>query len=232
MDVRTWHLDGDRSADMIARDLSELREALLRLAGQVESQIERATLALRRLDEAEALAVREDDRQINEAQAVLRERCFAVISGQRPDDRALRLLISIQYISLELERMGDYAVRIARRTSMLAQLAERRPLRAEFGLMGELATQQVRDILDALIEVDTERARAVAAQDTQIDRLYERVFDSVVQELAAAENGSDQVLRAVTLLQVAHDLERIGDRVTNVAEDIVFLDTGEVVELG
>ncbi|MBO0746097.1 MAG: phosphate signaling complex protein PhoU, partial [Candidatus Dormibacteraeota bacterium] len=205
-------------------------------AGQVESQIEQATLALRALDEEEALAVRDGDRQINEAQAVLRERCFAVISQQRPDDRQLRLLISIQYISLELERMGDYAVRIARRTGMLAQLSERRPLRAEFGLMGELATQQVRDILDALIEVDTERARAVAAQDTNIDRLYERVFDDVVQELGClqGEGGpqSDQVLRIVTLLQVAHDLERIGDRVTNVAEDIVFLDTGEVVELG
>ncbi len=219
---------------MIERDLQDLREALLRLAGQVEAQIERATLALRALDEEEALAVREGDRQINEAQAVLRERCFAVISQQRPDDRQLRLLISIQYISLELERMGDYAVRIARRTEMLAQLSDRQPLRAEFGLMGELATQQVRDILDALIEVDTERARAVAAQDTQIDRLYERVFDAVVQELGCLQNGppSDQVLRIVTLLQVAHDLERIGDRVTNVAEDIVFLDTGEVVELG
>lgn len=221
---------------MIERDLQDLREALLRLAGQVESQIEQATLALRALDEEEALAVRDGDRQINEAQAVLRERCFAVISQQRPDDRQLRLLISIQYISLELERMGDYAVRIARRTGMLAQLSERRPLRAEFGLMGELATQQVRDILDALIEVDTERARAVAAQDTNIDRLYERVFDDVVQELGClqGEGGpqSDQVLRIVTLLQVAHDLERIGDRVTNVAEDIVFLDTGEVVELG
>lgn len=219
---------------MIERDLHDLREALLRLAGQVESQIERATLALRALDEAEAREVREGDHQINQAQAVLRERCFAVISQGHADDRQLRLLISIQYISLELERMGDYAVRIARRTGMLAQLSDRTPLRAEFGLMGELATQQVRDILDALIEVDTERARAVAAQDTHIDRLYERVFDDAVSELASVDGGpdSDHVLRIVTLLQVAHDLERIGDRVTNVAEDIVFLDSGEVVELG
>jgi phosphate transport system protein len=235
VDVEARHDIGvGEGPDVIDRDLQDLREALLRLAGQVESQIERSTLALRALDEEEALAVRHGDRQINEAQAVLRERCFAIISQQRPNDRQLRLLISIQYISLELERMGDYAVRIARRTGMLAQLSERTPLRAEFGLMGELATQQVRDILDALIEVDTERARAVAAQDTHIDRLYERIFDGVVEDLASVERGpdSDQVLRIVTLLQVAHDLERIGDRVTNVAEDIVFLDTGQVVELG
>ncbi|MFZ0217819.1 MAG: phosphate signaling complex protein PhoU [Candidatus Dormiibacterota bacterium] len=220
---------------VIDRDLQDLREALLRLAGQVESQIERATFAMRHLDEPSARELQRDDRLINEAQGLLRERCFAVIATQRPDDRALRLLISIQYICVELERMGDYAVRIARRTCLLAQLPRRQPLRAEFGLMGEFATQQVRDILDALIETDPERARAVAAQDSQIDRLYERVFDDVVEELATAsrdEYDSDQVLRAVTLLQVAHDLERIGDRVTNVAEDIVFLETGEVVELG
>ena len=154
---------------VIDRDLQDLREALLRLAGQVESQIERATFAMRHLDEPSARELQRDDRLINEAQGLLRERCFAVIATQRPDDRALRLLISIQYICVELERMGDYAVRIARRTCLLAQLPRRQPLRAEFGLMGEFATQQVRDILDALIETDPERARAVAAQDSQID---------------------------------------------------------------
>ena len=220
---------------LLDRDLRDLREGLLRLAGQVEAQIERATFALRRLDEGGARELQREDRRINEAQGVLRERCFAIIATRRPDDRALRLLMSIQYICVELERMGDYAARMARRTCVLAGLPTRAPLRAEFGLMGELATQQVRDILDALIETDAERAREIAAQDAQIDRLYDRAFDEVVQELAtrgAEEEGSDRVLRAVTLLQVAHDLERIGDRVTNVAEDIVFLETGEVVELG
>ena len=97
--------------------------------------------------------------------------------------------------------------------------------------MGELASQQVRDILDALIEENPESAREVAAKDDEIDRLYHRVFDELVDDMAGDKDAED-ALRTITLLQVAHNLERIGDRVINVAEDIVFLDTGQVVELG
>jgi phosphate transport system protein len=126
--------------------------------------------------------------------------------------------------------MGDYAVRIARMTSTLCGLPDR-PLRAEFGLMGDLAIEQVHDILDALIEQDEPRAREIAARDDEIDRLYHRVFDEIIEEVARGTDN-DGALRAVTLMLVAHNLERIGDRVTNVAEDIVFLETGQVVELG
>jgi phosphate transport system protein len=139
--------------------------------------------------------------------------------------------MGVQYIAIELERIGDYAVRIARRTAILAGLPQR-PLRVEFGLMGEVAGQQVRDILDALIEHDVEGAREVAAKDDEIDRLYHRVFDDLIEDLGTDGTDTDEALRAVTLIQVAHNLERIGDRVSNVAEDIVFLESGQVVELG
>src|ERR687888_369076 len=92
----------------------------------------------RELQGETAEAVQQDDRLLNEAYRQLRERCFSLISTQRLGDRELRLLIGIQYIAVELERMGDYAVRIARRTCQLAQLP-RMPLRAEFGIMRELA---------------------------------------------------------------------------------------------
>jgi phosphate transport system protein len=97
--------------------------------------------------------------------------------------------------------------------------------------MGELAIQQVHDILDALIEQDVAKAKEVAGKDDEIDRLYHRVFDELLGEMV---DGTDEAgaLRAVTLLLVAHNLERIADRVTNVAEDIVFLESGSVVELG
>jgi phosphate transport system protein len=88
--------------------------------------------------------------------------------------------------------------------------------------MGELATQQVRDILDALIDLDANRGVEVARRDGEIDRLYERIFDDLIKELAT-DSDPELALRAVTLTQAAHDLERIGDRVTNVAQDIVFL---------
>ena len=216
--------------DQFHRDLQDLREAVLRMAGQVEAQIDTALEALRTLDSEPATGVQHNDAGINETCRQIRERCFEVIASRKPVARDLRDVMGVHHIATELERMGDYAVRLARRTCILAGLP-RRPLRTEFGLMGELATQQVRDILDALIDQDTERAVEIARRDDEVDRLYNRVFDDLIKELAS-DNDTDLALRAVTLTQAAHDLERISDRVTNVAEDIVFLDSGRVVELG
>jgi phosphate transport system protein len=170
------------------------------------------------------------DQAINELFRQIREQVFQVIATQQPVAHDLRTLMGVQYIAVELERIGDYAVRIARLTSTLAGLPHE-PLRPEFGLMGELASQQIRDILDALIEEDAERAREVAAKDDEVDRLYHRVFEALIEDMGNGTDAED-ALRAVTLINVAHNLERIADRVTNVAEDIVFLESGQVVELG
>ena len=212
------------------KELQTLRETLLRMATMLEVQIAEAVQALQKRDREAAEKVRRDDQQLNESFRQIREQCFVVIATQQPVARDLRSLMGVLYIAAELERMGDYAVRIARMTSTLCGLPGV-ALRAEFGLMGQLAIQQVHDIVDALIEGDEDRAREVAAKDDEIDRLYHRVFDDLIEEMASSAD-SDAALRSVTLMLVAHNLERIGDRVTNVAEDIVFLETGQVVELG
>jgi phosphate transport system protein len=219
------------SAEPFERAFESLRESLLRMAGLVEGQIDDALAALRATDREGAEAVRRNDQAINQVFRQVREQVLSVIAVQRPASRDLRKLLTLPYIATELERIGDYAVRIARRTTILAGLPARR-LRAEFGLMGELASQQVRDILDALIEEDGEAARTIAARDQEMDRLYHRVFDHLIEELGVSADCEDEALRIVTLLQVAHDLERIGDRITNIAEDIVLGDTGDFVELG
>jgi len=213
------------------RELASLRESLVRMGTLVESQIEAALEALRRRDGSEAEKVRTQDQYLNELFRQIREQVFMVISTQQPVARDLRYLMGLQYIATELERMGDYAVRIARMTSTLVGLPDK-PLRAEFGLMGELAIGQVHDILEAIIDQDVPRAREVASRDNEVDRLWHRVFEDLVKEMGTGKTDTDGALRAVTLLLVAHNIERISDRVTNVAEDIVFLETGQVVELG
>ncbi len=213
------------------KELASLRESVVRMGTLVESQIEAALDALRRRDGGAAEKVRTQDQYLNELLKQIREQVFMVISTQQPVARDLRHLMGIQYIATELERMGDYAVRIARMTGTLVGLPDQ-PLRAEFGLMGELAIGQVHDILEALIEENELHAREVAGRDNEIDRLYHRVFEELVAEIGSGKTDSDGALRSVTLLLVAHNLERIADRVTNVAEDIVFLETGQVVELG
>ena len=213
------------------KELASLRESLVRMGTLVESQIEAALDALRRRDGSAAEKVRTQDQYLNELLKQIREQVFMVISTQQPVARDLRHLMGIQYIATELERMGDYAVRISRMTGTLVGLPDQ-PLRAEFGIMGELAIGQVHDILEALIEENELHAREVAGRDNEIDRLYHRVFEELVAEMGNGKTDSDGALRSVTLLLVAHNLERIADRVTNVAEDIVFLETGQVVELG
>jgi len=213
------------------RELASLRESLVRMGTLVESQIEASLEALRNRDGNAAEKVRTQDQYLNELFRQMREQVFMVISTQQPVARDLRYLMGLQWISTELERMGDYAVRIARMTSTLVALPDR-PLRAEFGLMGELSIGQVHDILEALIDQNEPRAREVAARDNEIDRLYHRVFEDLVKEMGNGQVDTDDALRSVTLLLVAHNLERISDRVTNVAEDIVFLQSGQVVELG
>src|SRR6266576_350249 len=214
----------------LERELAASRESVVRMGTLVESQIEAALDALRRRDPDAAERVRRDDEHLNELFREVREQVFMVISTQQPVARDLRDLMAVQYIASELERIGDYAVRIARMTSTLCGLPDR-PLRAEFGLMGELAIKQVHDILEALIHRNVNHAREVAARDTEIDRLYHRTFEELLAEMGRGTDP-DSALRDVTLLLVAHNLERIADRVTNVAEDIVFLETGQVVELG
>ncbi len=185
------------------------------MATQVEGQIDAALEALRSRDPEAADRVRLNDQALNELFRQIRERCLGVIATQQPVARDLRTVMGIIYISAELERIGDYAVRIARMTGTLCGLPAI-PLRAEFGVMADLAVRQVRDILDALIEHDEARAREVAASDDEIDRLYHRLFDELIEEMAQGTDA-DAALRTVTLLLVAHNLERIADRVTNVA---------------
>lgn len=214
----------------LEKELATLRELVARMGTLVESQIESALDALRRRDPEAAEKVRRDDQNLNELFRQVREQVFMVVSTQQPVARDLRDLMGVQYIATELERMGDYAVRIARMTGTLCGLPDR-PLRAEFGLMGELAIRQVHDILEDLIHRNVHHAREVASRDNEIDRLYHRTFEELVAEIGKGTDP-DGALRSVTLLLVAHNLERIADRVTNVAEDIVFLETGQVVELG
>ncbi len=217
--------------EQLELELRDLRESLLRMAALLECQISDAVDALRGRDRELAEKVRRADQEMDESYRGMREQCLIVIAMQQPVARDLRALMGVLYIAAELERMGDYAVRIARMTTTLCGLPNR-PLWAEFGQISQLAIEQVHDILDALIEQDEPAARGIAARDDEIDRLYHRVFDDILAEMASSPLDSDEVLRSVTLMLVAHNLERIGDRVTNVAEDIVFLQSGQVVELG
>jgi phosphate transport system protein len=210
-------------------ELDRVRSTASRMGALSQTAIHRAMQSLLNRDRDAAIAVVEEDSKINELHLQLREEVFNVIATQAPVARDLRLILGLQYIGVELERIGDYAARIAKRARQLAdEPAASQRILVDLGQMADLVEHQVHDILDAFIAVDSAAAEKVAAQDDPIDNLYHRLSAELLTELAS---DTEHVQRAQRLLNVAHTLERIGDRVSNIAEDIVFMDSSRVVEL-
>lgn len=209
------------------QELAELKSGVLRMGSMVEQAIAESMRALVERDDALAKAVVARDEQVNELHRDLRERAFMIMATQQPVARDLRLIISFQHMVLELERMGDHAVGIARASLRLNSLPQLKPY-VDLPRMAELTESQVHDILGAVIEADQERARAIAARDDEVDILYHRLWEELVGYMV---KDPSTVERAANLLFLAKDLERIADRVTNIAEDVVFLHTGRIVEL-
>jgi len=216
-----------RDRPTLDRGEREIKDAVLRMAVLVEDQILAALEALVHHDADAALRVIQDDRRINEAQFNLSSLIAKVIATQQPVARDLRFLLSLDHVTYELERMGDHASSVAKQARKLAPYPPPRPY-VELPEMARLVASLVRGILSALIDVDETAARQVAAQDDEVDRLYHKTFEETLNVMRADPANVDPGTR---ILFAAHYLERIGDRVTNIAEDIVFLATGQIEDL-
>jgi phosphate transport system protein len=213
--------------DVFDRELRLIRDDVLRMGGLVEDAIRAAIDSLVRHDADAATAVIVGDSAINEMQRTISSLITVTIATQQPVARDLRLLLSLDHVTYELERMGDHAGSVAKQARKLAPLP---PLKEYVHLpeMGELAAQLVHGILRALVDIDPVRAREVAAGDDEIDRLYHATFGEVLDLMRADPANVDPGTR---VLFAAHYTERIGDRVTNIAEDVVFLASGEIEDL-
>ena len=137
------------------------------------------------------------------------------------------MLLALDHVTYELERIGDHAGSVAKQAR---KLAPQPPLREYIKLprMGELAADQVRGVLRAMVDLDEAAARGVAARDDEIDELYHAIFAEIVDLMRADPLN---VERGTRILFASHYIERIGDRVTNIAEDVVFLATGDIEDL-
>ena len=212
---------------VLDHDMAEIKDHVLRMGSQVEEAIRAAIAALEAHDADAATQVIVNDRRINEMQREISTLITRAIATQQPVARDLRFLLSLDHVAYELERMGDHAGSVAKQ---VRKLAPHPPLKQYIDLprMGELAATLVGDILRALVDVDVHQARDVAARDDEVDRLYHKTFDEVVELMRADPANVD---RGTRILFAAHYIERIGDRVTNIAEDVVFLASGEIEDL-
>jgi phosphate transport system protein len=213
--------------EVLDRELRDVKENVLRMGSMVAEQIQAALAALTSHDAEAATAVIVADGRINEVQRYVVKLITTTIATQQPVARDLRFLLALDHVTYELERMGDHAGSVAKQAR---RLAPDPPLKRYVDLprMGELAAQQVHAVLRALVDMDEAAAREVARRDDDMDHLYRKIFDEIL-DLMRADPGN--VDRGARILFAAHYLERIGDRVTNIAEDVVFLRSGEIEDL-
>jgi phosphate transport system protein len=204
-----------------------IKDAILRMGSLVEGAIRAAGESLVRHDAETATRVIRDDPIINELQRATTRLIAVTIATQQPVARDLRYLLTLDHVSYELERIGDHASSVAKQVVKLAPY----PPLERYVHLPEMATRGadfLHGVLRALIEGDPVDARDVAGADDEIDRLYHATFEACVELMRA---DPDNVERATRIVIASHYLERIGDRCTNIAEDIVFLATGEVEDL-
>jgi phosphate transport system protein len=204
-----------------------VKESVTRMGYLVEEQILAAHDALIKRDAALAQKVIASDGKVNEVQRAVSALVTMTIATQSPVARDLRFLLALDRVTYELERMGDHAGSVAKQARKLAGVTSMVTY-DELTPMATLAARQVRDVVLALVDIDQNRAREVATRDDEMDRLYHQLFDDVLAEM---RTDPDKVDPGTRILFAAHYLERIGDRVTNIAEDVVFLATGEVEDL-
>jgi phosphate transport system protein len=188
--------------------------------------IDRAVDAMARRDQVLAAAIVADDQAINAAQAELAALVITTIATQAPVAGDLRFVLSLSHITYELERIGDHAAGVAKQVPKVG--IAHGAGSTNLDRMGELASGILHGVLRALVDLDVDEARRVAAQDDEIDKLYHAYFERSLERMRVEPDWVDV---GAHLLFAAKDLERIGDRVTNIAEEVVFLATGEVEDL-
>jgi len=223
--------DADRHAasmrESLDTEMRDVKDGVLRMGSYVEEQILAALEAIVCRDAELARKVIASDGRVNEVQRAVSALVGMTIATQAPVARDLRYLLALDRVTYELERIGDHAGGVAKQARKLSGVTSMVTY-DELTPMAKLAAQQVRDVVLALVDIDEAKAREVAARDDEIDRLYHQVFDDVLVEMRTDPSKVDPGTR---ILFAAHYLERIGDRVTNIAEDVVFLATGEVEDL-
>jgi phosphate transport system protein len=209
---------------LFERELSEIREGIQILGAQATGATARAVAALTNHNFDEAREVKRDDKMMDALRYKVENDCLLVMATQQPVARDLRELVAATFVAVELERCGDYAKGIAK--------AARKITRSDSGLgvfnLGEmdvLAREMLAQSTQAFLNRDVAAARKVIAADAQIDKHYN---DLLTATMKAMSENVNHIECGTWLLHAGHCLERVGDRATNIAERVIFVETGEI----
>lgn len=209
------------------KELQSLLDDLLAMSDMVDQAIARSLQALSERDCALAQQIIDDDERINQAERDIDEKCLVLLATQQPMAIDLRRILSVYTVASELERMADHAEGIAKITLRIGNEPLLKPL-IDIPRMADKARYLLREQLQAFMNHDAARARALSLEDEVVDELYNQIFRELLVFMMSDPNT---IRRATYLLWAAHNLERIADRTTNIGERVLFLVTGRVEEL-
>jgi phosphate transport system protein len=210
------------------KKLRAIQDEVLVMGSMVEKSIMSSVKALKERDLDLAHQIISDDLKVNQKRFEIEEKCVELIATQQPMASDLRIIIAILNITTEIERIGDYAMGIARVVIMIGDEPPLKPL-IDIPRMADQTVDMLRRSLDALINHDAEATKKIATEDDLVDHLYDQVFRELLTFMA---EDPRTITRATRLIWVAHNLERAADRVTNICERVVFIVTGKMEEIG
>ncbi len=208
------------------REIDNLKGRLLSMAARIEDVLARSVAALSRRDGPAAQAIIDGDAQIDRLEVEVEEDCLKILALYQPVAADLRFVVAVLKMNNDLERMGDLAVNIAERTLDLIRQPRLKPL-IDIPRMAAAAQRMVRDVLTAFIERDADLARDICRRDSEVDQLNDQVFRELLTYMM---QDSTTIARAVDLILVGRNLERIADHATNIAEDVIYLVEGKTIK--
>ena len=210
-------------ASAFDRDLEKVQAQIMKMGGLVEDAIRLAAKSLETRDEPLAEQVRAADKQIDILEAQINENAARVIALRAPTAIDLRMILSVMKISGNLERIGDYAKNMAKRTTVLSQMPPVNDSTAAIRRMARLAEEMLKDSLDAYIRRDAELAADVIARDEELDQMYDGLFREF---LTFMMEDPRNITACMHMHFIAKNVERMGDHCTSMAEQVIYLVTG------
>jgi len=210
---------------ILDQELNQLKDNIIRLASAANESISQAMTALQTRDVAQANQVVANDQSINELRYEIEEKALLILATQAPTASDLRAVVAAIHLAVELERIGDHASGIAR---LVERMEDEEEIDTLYKLpkMAKRASEMIQEGIDAYIQHDPKLALDMIKRDDKLDKQYNKLFREALKEM----RDDSYIRRATYLLWVGHNLERIGDRATNIAERVIFMCTGEFVE--
>ena len=209
----------------LERDLNQLSNQISDLGALVAESTSKCMVMLQTFDRGIGKEIVEAEAEVNTTEVDIEEECLKVLALHQPVAGDLRFLIVVLKVNNDLERMGDQVVNIAERVSFLAD-KERVVADLDFVAMGDIASRMVNQSVKALVKRDSLMAREVLAMDDDLDAMHARTY-RVIQDVMVG--NPDIVISGVSYLTISSNLERLGDLATNIAEEIIFMEEGEVI---